>query len=86
MTWVDETNKTPEDKRLFAQEQAILEVTELACKLMGEQGISDAGLAKKMGISKRRIVNMLDGRRNMTIREVSDLLFHLNHRFELKEK
>lgn len=86
MTWVDGINKTPEDKRLFAQEQAILEVTELVCKLMEEQGVSKDELAKRMRTTKGKIIKLLDGRLNPTLLEISDLLFHLNHRFRLKEK
>ncbi len=48
-TWIDTITETPEDKRLFEQERAILEVTELICQLMEEQGISKAKLARKMG-------------------------------------
>ena len=82
-TWIDTITETPEDKRLFEQERAILEVTELICQLMEEQGISKTKLARKMGTSKANITQMLDGRRNMTIRTISDLLFHLNHIFKM---
>ncbi|MCD4823967.1 MAG: helix-turn-helix transcriptional regulator [Phycisphaerae bacterium] len=83
-TWVDIMTETPEDKHLFEQERAILEVTELIWQLMEEQDVSKAELARKMGTSKANMTQMLDGRRNMTIRTISDLLFHLNHTFGMK--
>ena len=83
-TWIDTITETPEDKRLFEQERAILEVLELVCLLMSEQGISQAVLAQRMKMSSVEIEWILNGERDMGIRTISDLLFHLNHRFELK--
>ncbi|HDY65088.1 MAG TPA: XRE family transcriptional regulator [Phycisphaerae bacterium] len=82
-TLVDILTRTDEDRRLLEQETAILEVTELICKLMEEEKVSKADLAARMGTSKANITQMLDGRRNMTIRTISDLLFHLNHIFKV---
>ena len=69
--------KTPEDKRLFQRERTITEVTELICQLMEEHDVSKAELARRLGTSKANITQMLDGRRNMTLSTISDILFHL---------
>ncbi len=66
-----------EAKRLFQQERTILDVTELICEEMNKQGITKAQLAKKMGVSRSAITQMLAGERNMTLRLVSDALFVL---------
>ncbi len=82
-TLVDILTRTDEDRRLLEQEKAILEVTELICKLMEEERVSKADLAARMGTSKANMTQMLDGRRNMTIRTISDLLFHLDRTFKV---
>ena len=67
----------PESRKLFDQERAILEVTELICRTMQEQNVSKAELAKRLGKSKAYITQLLDGRANMTVRTISDVLFAL---------
>jgi ribosome-binding protein aMBF1 (putative translation factor) len=83
-SWVKFLTKTPENERLLAQEDAILQVTERICKLMKEQGVSKAQLARKMGIRVANLNYILDGEAHMSIRTVSDLFFHLNHVFEIR--
>jgi len=73
----DKITRTREEMRLYQQERAIMEVTELISGLMEEHGMTKAHLAKELGTSKANITQMLDGRRNMTIRTISDVLFCL---------
>lgn len=75
--------QTRADRRLYEQEAAILEVTELIAKLMAEQGVSKAELAQRLGRSRAYVTQLLDGGRNMTIRTVSDVLFALDRRLQL---
>lgn len=73
----DRITRTPEGMRLFLQERAIMEVTELISHLMEEQGMTKTDLARQLDTSKANITQMLDGQRNMTIRTISDVLFCL---------
>lgn len=72
-TLTEKLTKTAEGNRLYQQERAILEVTELICQLMEEQRVSRADLAKRLGRTKGYITQLLDGRANMTIRTISDV-------------
>lgn len=67
---------------LWNQDEAILDTTELICRLMKEQGVTRAELAKRLGTTKGNVTQMLDGSRNLTIRTVSDVLSHLGHKFK----
>lgn len=76
-TLTEKLTATTEGMRLYQQERAILEVTELLCRLMDEQRITRSQLAKRLGISKGYVTQLLDGRSNMTLRTVSDVFFSL---------
>ena len=78
MTLIERLTSTPDDKRLFEQERVIFEVTELISTLMEEHGVSKADLARKMKTSKANITQMLDGRRNMTLRTLVDVVFQFD--------
>ncbi|MFH0983411.1 MAG: helix-turn-helix transcriptional regulator [Planctomycetota bacterium] len=69
---------TAEGMRLYQQERAILEVTELLCQIMDEDDVSRAELARRMGKTKGYVTQLLDGRANMTIRTISDVFCALN--------
>jgi hypothetical protein len=58
--------------RLFQQERAIYEVTELLESAMGESKVTRSELAKRLGKSKGWVTQMLDGEANKTIRTVAD--------------
>lgn len=78
MTLIERLTSTPEDRRLFEQERVIFEVTEMISKLMEEQTVSKAELARRLNTSKANITQMLDGRRNMTLRTLVDVMFSLS--------
>lgn len=71
---IEKLTKTTEGMRLYQQERAIEELTELICEIMQEQGVSRAELARRLGKTKGYITQLLDGRTNMTVRTVSDVL------------
>lgn len=79
----DRMTRTPGEMRLFQQERAIMEVTELISGLMDEHGMTKADLARELGTSKANISQMLGGRRNMTVRTISDVLFLLDSALEV---
>jgi len=72
-TLIETLTKTPEGIRLYQQERAIQELTDLMCQMIEEEGITRADLARRLGRTKGYVTQLLDGRANMTIRTVSDV-------------
>src|SRR4030043_849503 len=88
-TILDEYLKDEEFRRLFAQEDLILEVTETICELLENEKISRKELADRLGKSKGFISQLLNGGRNLTLRTVADILHVLGYKVSLtpyKEK
>lgn len=77
-TLVDRLTSTPEGVREFQRERAILEVTELICALMEKRAVNKSELARRLSTSKGYITQLLDGRTNMTLRTVSDVMWALD--------
>jgi transcriptional regulator with XRE-family HTH domain len=67
-------------KKLLAQEEFILEVTEVLCKIMSDRGISRKQLADLLGKSKGYVSQLLNGERNLTLRTVADIMHVLGCR------
>jgi transcriptional regulator with XRE-family HTH domain len=84
-TLTEKLTKTVEGMRLYQQERAILEVTELVCQLMDEQGMSRSELAKRLSRTKGYITQLLDGRANMTVRTISDVFTALDRAVHFQE-
>jgi transcriptional regulator with XRE-family HTH domain len=79
-TILDEYLKDEEFRRLFAQEDLILEVTETICELLENEKISRKELADRLGKTKGFISQLLNGGRNLTLRTVADILHVLGYR------
>jgi len=79
-TILDEYLKDDEFRRLFAQEDLILEVTEKLCELLEKEKISRKELADRLGKSKGFVSQLLNGGRNLTLRTVADILHVLGYR------
>lgn len=77
-TLIEKLTKTPDGMRLYQQERAIQELTDLICELMDEQHVTRTDLAHRLGKTPGYITQLLDGRANMTIRTISDVLHALN--------
>lgn len=73
--WLDESE---ENRRLYAQEDLILQVTEAIWERMSELNVSKKDLAEKLGRSKSYITQVLSGSRNMTLRTLADIAFTLD--------
>lgn len=82
-TMVEKYVEDPEQMRLFQQERAIYEITELIESVMEGAGVSRATLAKRLGKSKGWITQLLDGEANKTIRTVADVLAVLGQEFRV---
>jgi transcriptional regulator with XRE-family HTH domain len=80
VSYIDKLRTTTEGAKALRQEEFILEVTELICKLMKQQGVSRTELANRMGKSKGRISQLLDGEANLTLRTLSDIFDALGHK------
>lgn len=63
-----------ENHRLFLQERAIYEVTEMIECEMEKQQVSRSELASRLGRTKGWVTQLLDGDANKTIRTVADVL------------
>lgn len=84
-TLTERLTKTREGMRLYQQERAILDVTELVCQVMEEQDVSRSELAQRIGKTKGYITQLLDGRRNMTVRTISDVFTALDRAVHFQE-
>jgi transcriptional regulator with XRE-family HTH domain len=69
------TTKMRKDERLFRQEQTILDITELICRIMNEDGISQSQLAERLGKSQKYVSRLLNGDCDVTMRIISDVFF-----------
>jgi transcriptional regulator with XRE-family HTH domain len=76
----------PEFRRLLAQEELILEVTEVLCGLLEAETISKKELADRLGKSKGFVSQLLNGGRNLTLRTVADILHVLGYKVALNPK
>ncbi len=85
-TWVEARTEDPERMKGFQQERLILEITELIGRLMKEQGVSKAQLAERLGTTKGYITQLLDGRTNMTLRTISDVVFALGRSLNITDQ
>jgi plasmid maintenance system antidote protein VapI len=83
-TMVEELCSTPEGLAAFQQEKTILEVTELMCREMRLSGVSRAELAQRLGTSQSHVTMLLDGRRNMTLRTVADIMTALGREMQFR--
>jgi transcriptional regulator with XRE-family HTH domain len=80
---IDDMND-PEFRKLLAQEELILEVTETICDILENENISRKELAERLGKSKGFISQLLKGGRNLTLRTVADILHVLGYKVALK--
>lgn len=84
-TLTERLTRTPEGMRLFQQERAIQEITEIVCEIMEEQEVSRSALAERLGKTKSYVTQLLDGRANMTVRTISDVFTALDRAVHFQE-
>ena len=84
----DWLNESEENKKLYAEESLILEVSEMIWDELKKRELSKADLASATGTSKSHISQLLNGSRNMTLRTLADIAFALNMvpRFHLSDE
>jgi len=76
----------PEFRKLLAQEELILEVTEVLCGLLEQEKVSRKELADRLGKTKGFVSQLLNGGRNLTLRTVADILHVLGYKVSLNPK
>jgi len=74
----------PEARRVFEEELLFGEARETLSGLLHSQQISQAELAKRLGVSKARISQILSGRENLTLRSLAAIGWALGFRFGLE--
>lgn len=80
----ERVNESEESRRLFAQEELILDATESIWERMDELNTNKRALAKVLNKSPAFITQILDGSRNMTLRTLSDVAFALDSRVHIE--
>ena len=87
-TIVDEwLGESEENRKLYAEEGMILDVTEEIWAALERKGWNKKRLAKELGFSLSHVSRLLNGSRNMTLRTLADIAFVLGMRprFRLEE-
>ncbi|USE34103.1 helix-turn-helix transcriptional regulator [Endozoicomonas sp. SCSIO W0465] len=74
----DWANESESNKKVCAQEDLIMNVTEDILVIMEDKGISKAELARKLSKSRSYVSQVLDGARNMTLRSLADICYALD--------
>ena len=84
-TMVEEFTSTPEGMAAYERERAILEVTILIRRILKEENLTKSDLASRMGRSKSYVTQLLDGRANMTVRTIADVMTALGRSLHFAE-
>lgn len=74
---------TPAKRRQYEQERLILATTEEILRVMEENGITRAQLARDLGKSKAAVGEFLDGETNLTLRTLADIAWALGGRLAI---
>jgi len=75
-SYTQEFRTVPERDLLYIQEQLILDVTESICQLLSQRGLSQSDLADRLGVTKSRVSQYMDGA-NLTLRTVAKIFWTL---------
>jgi transcriptional regulator with XRE-family HTH domain len=78
-TSYDEYMEDKEFARIMAQEELIMDVTEGFCRMLEEEQLTRSNLAKTMGKTRGYISQILNGRRNITLRSLAEIAYHLGY-------
>ncbi len=75
----DDLETTDEGQRLMKQEQLLTRVAIQVDRMREEIGITRTELARRLGVTKGNVTQILGGNRNLSLRKISDLFFALGH-------
>ena len=74
----DPLMEDPEFRKQSAIENLAGDASDLIARLMHEQKISKADLARRLGKSRAWVTQLLNGRANMTVRTLAEVVFYLD--------
>ena len=74
----------PEFRRLLAMEALVAEASELIARLMAEQKVSKADLARRLNKSRAWVTQLLNGKANMTVRTLAEVVHRLDSQVKLE--
>lgn len=75
--------KDPEFRRLVSIEALVAEASEAIAKLMAEQNVSKADLARRLNKSRAWVTQLLSGKANMTVRTLAEVVYALDAELKL---
>ena len=75
----DDLETTDEGQRLMRQEQLLTRVAIQVDRMRENAGITRTELARRLGVTKGNVTQILGGNRNLSLRKLSDLFFALGH-------
>ena len=73
----------PEFRRLLSIEALVAEASEAIARLMAEQNVSKAGLARRLNKSRAWVTQLLSGKANMTVRTLAEVVYTLGAEVKL---
>jgi transcriptional regulator with XRE-family HTH domain len=68
----------PEFRRLLAIEALVAESSEVIARLMADQNVSKADLARRLNKSRAWVTQLLSGKANMTVRTLAEVVYALD--------
>jgi transcriptional regulator with XRE-family HTH domain len=73
----------PEFRRLYVIEGLVADASETIARLMAEQNVTKAELAKRLKKSRSWVTQMLSGKANLTVRTLAEAAFALGAELKL---
>jgi transcriptional regulator with XRE-family HTH domain len=73
----------PGFRRLLSIEALVAEASEAIAKLMAEQNVSKADLARRLNKSRAWVTQLLSGKANMTVRTLAEVVYTLDAEVKL---
>jgi transcriptional regulator with XRE-family HTH domain len=86
MALLDQIASSPELMKSFQRERLEMEITELICQLMKDQGINRADLANRLGKTRPHVTKLLRDGSNMTVKTISDVFFVLGRSLRVVDR
>ncbi len=83
-SWLESKIDSPEKERLCAEEELILQTSELLVEAQEQSGMSRLELAQKLGVSAAFISQVLNGHRNMTLKTAAALAWGLGQKIRIE--
>jgi transcriptional regulator with XRE-family HTH domain len=83
-TQFEQLMESPEFRKLYAIEGLVTEAGEFIARLMQEQGVTKAELARRLGKSRAYITQMLSGSANLTVRTLAEVAYALGAEVKLE--